>query len=58
MVEQALMGIITAKGKQNFITCLHFLKFKLSSPSGILPTLSALYAICGFRRQFAAGALI
>jgi hypothetical protein len=58
MVEQALMGIITAKGKQNFITCLHFLKFKLSSPSGILPTLSALHAICGFRRKFAAGALI
>jgi hypothetical protein len=41
MVEQALMGIITAEGKQNFKTCLHFLKFKLSSPSGILPTLSA-----------------
>jgi hypothetical protein len=53
MVEQALMGIITAEGKQNFKTCLHFLKFKLSSPSGILPTLSALQAIRGFRMQFA-----
>jgi hypothetical protein len=58
MVEQALMGIITAEGKQNFKTCLHFLKFKFSSPSGILPTLSALHAIRGFRRQVAAGALI
>ncbi len=57
-VEQALMGIITAEGKQNFKTCLHFLKFRLSSPSGILPTLSALHAIRGFRSQFAAGALI
>jgi hypothetical protein len=37
MVEQALMGIITAEGTQNFKTFLHFLKFKLSSPSGILP---------------------
>jgi hypothetical protein len=58
MVEQALMDIITAEGKQNFKTCLHFLKFKLRSPSGILPTLSALHAIRGFCRQFAAGALI
>ncbi len=58
MDEQALMGIITAEGKQNYETCLPFLKFKLSSPRGILPTLSALHAIRGFRRQFAAGALI
>ena len=58
MVEQALMGIKTAEGKQNFKTCLYFFKFKLSSPSGILPTLSALHAIRGFRRQVAAGALI
>ncbi len=58
MVEQALMGIITTEGKQNFKTCLHFFKFKLRSPSGILPTLSALHAIRGLRRQFAAGALI
>jgi hypothetical protein len=49
MVEQALMGIKTTEGKQNFKSCLHFLNFKLSSPSGILPTLSALHiphAIC------------
>jgi hypothetical protein len=53
MVEQALMGIKTAEGKQNFKSCRHFLNFKLSSPSGILPTLSALHAICRFRLQFA-----
>jgi hypothetical protein len=47
------MGIITPEGKQNFITCLHVLKFKLSSPSGILPTLSGLHAIRRFRMQFA-----
>ena len=29
MVEQALMGIKTAEGKQNFKSCLHFLNFKL-----------------------------
>jgi hypothetical protein len=50
MVEQALIGIKTAEGKQNFKT---FLNFKLSSPSGILPTLSALHAIRRFRMQFA-----
>ncbi len=44
MVEQALMGIKTAEGKQNVKTCLYFLNFKLSFPSGILPTLSALHA--------------
>jgi hypothetical protein len=53
MVEQALMGIKTAEGKQNFKSCLHFLNFKLSSPSGILPTLSALHAIRRFRLEFA-----
>jgi hypothetical protein len=53
MVEQALMGIETADGKQNFKTCLHFLNFKLSSSSGILPQLSALHAIRRFRLQFA-----
>jgi hypothetical protein len=53
MVEEALIGIKTAEGKQNFKTCLHFLNFKLSSPSGILPTLSALHAIRRFRMQFA-----
>jgi hypothetical protein len=53
MVEQALMGIKTAEGKQNFKSCLHFLNFKLSSLSGILPTLSALHAIRRFRLQFA-----
>jgi hypothetical protein len=47
------MGIITAEGKHNFKTFLHFLKFKLSSPSGILPTLSALHAILRFSMQFA-----
>jgi hypothetical protein len=47
------MGIKTAEGKQNFKNCLHFLSFKLSSPSGILPTLSALHAIRRFRLQFA-----
>jgi hypothetical protein len=52
-VGQALMGIVTAEGKQNFKTCLYFLNIKLSSPSGILPTLSALHAIRGFRMQFA-----
>jgi hypothetical protein len=46
------MGIKTAEGKQNFKTCLHFLNFKLSSPNGILPTLSGAcnsqipHAIC------------
>jgi hypothetical protein len=45
MVEQALMGIKTADGKQNFKTRLYILNFKLSSPSGILATLSALHAI-------------
>jgi hypothetical protein len=53
MVEQALMGIKTAEGEQNFITCLHSSNFKLSSPSGILLTLSALHAIPRFRMQFA-----
>ena len=53
MFEQALMGIITAEGKQNFKTCLHFLNFKLSSPSSILLTLLALHAIRSFRMQFA-----
>jgi hypothetical protein len=47
------MGIKTAEGKQNFKSCLHFLNFKLSSPSGILPTLSALHAIRRFCLQFA-----
>jgi hypothetical protein len=47
------MGIKTAQGKQNFKTCLHFLNFKLSSPSGILSKLSALHAIRRFRMQFA-----
>jgi hypothetical protein len=53
MVEQALMDIKTAKGKQNFKSCPQFFNFKLSSPSGILPTLSALHAIRRFRLQFA-----
>jgi hypothetical protein len=53
MVEQALMGIETADGKQNFKSCLHFLNFKLSSPSGKMPTLSALHAIRRFCLQFA-----
>jgi hypothetical protein len=53
MVAQALIGIKTAEGKQNFKTWLPFLNFKLSSPSGILPTLSALHAIRRFRMQFA-----
>jgi hypothetical protein len=53
MFEQALMGIKTAEGKQDFKSCLHFLNFKLSSPSGILPTFSALHAIRRFRLQFA-----
>jgi hypothetical protein len=53
MVEQALIGIKTAEGKLNFKTCLHFLNFKISSPSGILPTLSALHASRRFRMQFA-----
>ncbi len=49
----ALMGIKTADGKQNFKTCLHFLNFKVGSPSGILLPLSALHAIRRFRMQFA-----
>jgi hypothetical protein len=53
IVEQSFIGIKTAEGKQNFKTCLYFLNFKLISPSGILPTLSALHAICRFRMQFA-----
>jgi hypothetical protein len=53
MVEHALIGIKTAEGKQNFKTCLHFLNCKISSPSGILTTLSALHAIRRFRMQFA-----
>jgi hypothetical protein len=62
MIEQALMGIKTAKGKQNFITYLHFLNFKF--PRGILPTLSARcmqfadpHAICskGFLITFCNG---
>jgi hypothetical protein len=53
MDEQALMGVKTAEGKQNFKSCLHFLNFKLSSPSGILPTSTALHAIRRFRLQFA-----
>jgi hypothetical protein len=53
MVGQALMGIKTADGKQNFKTYLHFVNFKLRSPSGILLSLSALHAIRGFRMQFA-----
>jgi hypothetical protein len=35
MVGQALMGIKIAGGKQNFKTYLHFVNFKLRSPSGI-----------------------
>jgi hypothetical protein len=53
MVGQALMGIKTADGKQNFKTYLLFVNFKLRSPSGILLSLSALHAISGFRMQFA-----
>ncbi len=53
IVGQALMGIKTADGKQNFKTYLHFVNFKLRSPSGILLSLSALHAIRGFRMQFA-----
>ncbi len=53
LVEQALMGIKTAEGKQNFKTCLHFCNYKSSSPSGILTTISALHAIRRFRMQFA-----
>ncbi len=52
MVGQALMGIKTADGKQNFKTYLLFVNFKLRSPSGILLLLSALHAISGFRMQF------
>jgi hypothetical protein len=47
------MCIKTADGKQNFKTFLHFLEFKLNSPSGILQTLSALHAIRGFRMLYA-----
>ncbi len=53
MVGQALMGIKTADGKQSFKTYLHFVNFKLRTPSGILLSVSALHAICGFRMQFA-----
>ncbi len=53
MVGQALMGIKTTDGKQNFKTYLHFVKFKLRSPSGILLSVLALHAIRGFRKQFA-----
>jgi hypothetical protein len=51
MVGQALMGIKTADGKQNFKTYLHFVNFKLRSPSCILLSVSALHAIRGFRMQ-------
>ena len=47
------MSIKTADSNQNFKTCLHFLKFKLSSPSGILQTLLALYAILGLCMLYA-----
>jgi hypothetical protein len=53
MVGQALMGIKTADGKQNFKTYLYFVNFKLRSPNGILQSVSALHAIRGFRLQFA-----
>jgi hypothetical protein len=53
MVGQALMGIKTADGKQNFKTYLNFVNIKSRSPSGILLSLSALLAIRGFRMQFA-----
>jgi hypothetical protein len=52
MVGQALMGIKTADGKQNFKTYLNFVNFELRSPSGILLSLSALHAIRGFPMQF------
>jgi hypothetical protein len=52
MGGQALMGIKTADGKQNFKIYLHFVNFKLRSPSGILPSLSVLHAIRGFRMQY------
>jgi hypothetical protein len=53
MVGQALMGIKTADGTQNFKTYLHFLNFKSRSPSSLLLSLSALHAIRRFRKQFA-----
>ncbi len=52
MIGQALIGIKTADGKHNFKTFLLFLNFKISSHSGIFPTLAALNAICRFRMQF------
>jgi hypothetical protein len=45
------MGIETADGKQNFKLAYFLFLFKLSSPSGILLTLSALHAIRRFRMQ-------
>ncbi len=56
MVGQALISLMvikTADGKQNFLTCLHLLNFKLGSPSRLLPTLSALHAIRRYHMQFA-----
>jgi hypothetical protein len=47
------MGMKIADDIHNFEACLHFSTSKLSFPSGILPTLSALHAISGFRMQFA-----
>jgi hypothetical protein len=52
MIGQALIGIKTADGKHNFKTFLLFLNLKISSHSGIFPTLAALNAICRFRMQF------
>jgi|688.fasta_scaffold829755_2 hypothetical protein len=47
------MGLKTADGKQNFKHACIFKKFKLSSPSGILQTLLALYAILGLCMLYA-----
>jgi hypothetical protein len=52
-IGEALIGYKTAVGKQNLKTCLHFLNFKSSSPSGTLLKLSALHAIRKFCMQFA-----
>ncbi len=49
MVGLTFTSTNTADGKQNFKTCIYFLNLEFGSPSGILPTLSALNAIRGFR---------
>ncbi len=53
MVGLTFTSTKTADGKQNFKTCHYFLNLEFSFPSGVLPTLSALHAIRGFRMPFA-----